>query len=97
MNNSEMPDTLFEVLEKYLVEVPKVQRDYAQGRADKDTDIVRHNLLSDIKASVLRERPPLDFELCLWESDRRKQIHPDRRAATAHDAVPPPCICLPRG
>lgn len=56
-----MPDTLFEVLDKYMVEVPKVQRDYAQGRTDNDTNLVRLNLLSDIKASVLRERPPLDL------------------------------------
>jgi hypothetical protein len=61
MSSSEMPGTLFEVLDKYMVEVPKVQRDYAQGRTDNDTNLVRHNLLSDIKASILRERPPLDL------------------------------------
>jgi hypothetical protein len=61
MNNGETLDTLFELLEKYMVEVPKVQRDYAQGRTDADTSLVRRNLLQDMKASILREKPPLDL------------------------------------
>jgi uncharacterized protein with ParB-like and HNH nuclease domain len=61
MNNGKTLDTLFELLEKYLVEVPKVQRDYAQGRTDDGTSLVRRNLLQDMKASVLHEKPPLDL------------------------------------
>jgi hypothetical protein len=45
-------DTLFELLNEYQVEIPIVQRDYAQGRSDKHSTSVRKNLLQDIRTAI---------------------------------------------
>lgn len=47
------PFDFMELLEKYTVEIPVIQRDYAQGRQDVHTANVRSNLLSDIRNAVL--------------------------------------------
>lgn len=50
MNN---PETLIELLSEYTVEIPKIQRDYVQGRMDEDITIVRDKLLDDMKRAIL--------------------------------------------
>ncbi|MBU5257237.1 GmrSD restriction endonuclease domain-containing protein [Tissierella praeacuta] len=55
------PRTLLELLEKYEVEIPIIQRDYAQGRKDQHANMVRTNLLKDIKLAVTGQSPPLDL------------------------------------
>jgi uncharacterized protein with ParB-like and HNH nuclease domain len=67
-------DTLFELLETYEVEVPIVQRDYAQGRHDDHTKMVRDNLLKDMKASIMREAPPLDLNFVYGKAENHKFI-----------------------
>lgn len=54
-------NTLLGLLDRYQVEVPQVQRDYAQGRRDSNAHFVRKNLLRDIRAAILRKTPPLDL------------------------------------
>lgn len=44
--------TLFELLTKYKVEIPIVQRDYAQGRGDRHSTSVRETLLQDIRTAM---------------------------------------------
>ncbi len=51
--NGQNPSNFVELLEKYTVEIPIIQRDYAQGRQDVHTDNVRSNLLSDLRNAVL--------------------------------------------
>lgn len=46
-------DTLMELLKEYKVEIPIIQRDYAQGRKDEHAKNVRLNLLKDMKNAVL--------------------------------------------
>lgn len=53
--------TLSELLETNIVEIPIVQRDYAQGRKDEHATLVRSNLLSDIKDAVLGVTTTLDL------------------------------------
>jgi len=67
--------TLFELLNKFTdnVEVPIVQRDYAQGRKSGDVQLVRDNLLADMKAAVLRESPPLDLNFVYGKSTFKKE------------------------
>ncbi|MDR0475773.1 MAG: DUF262 domain-containing protein [Treponema sp.] len=55
------PDTLFQLLDIYKVEIPIVQRDYAQGRQEEHTKMVREILLSDMKSAIMRETQPLDL------------------------------------
>jgi hypothetical protein len=52
MNVEKNIDTLFKLLTKYKVEIPIVQRDYAQGRNDSHSKSVRETLLQDIRAAV---------------------------------------------
>lgn len=46
-NTIDKPYTLQEVLEKFRrVEIPVIQRDYAQGREDEDTEKIKKNILN---------------------------------------------------
>ncbi len=67
-------DTLFELLDTYKVEVPIVQRDYAQGRQDDHTKMVRRNLLDDMKSAILRKTPPLDLNFVYGKVEGDKFI-----------------------
>jgi hypothetical protein len=73
MNSHEI-NTLLELLTAYTVEVPIVQRDYAQGRNDADTKIIRSNLLADMKAAILGETAPLDLSFVYGKLDGNKFI-----------------------
>lgn len=53
--------TLLELLEQYIVEIPLIQRDYAQGRGDAQARRVRETLLRDMKRALCRDVPPLDL------------------------------------
>jgi uncharacterized protein with ParB-like and HNH nuclease domain len=67
-------DTLFELLDEYQVEVPIVQRDYAQGRQDAHAKTVRLNLLNDMRAAILEETPPLDLNFVYGKAEGEKFI-----------------------
>lgn len=67
-------DTLFELLEEYKIEVPIVQRDYAQGRQDEDAKRVRGTLLEDIRKAILRETPSLDLNFVYGKAENGKFI-----------------------
>lgn len=56
-----IPNTLLKLLTDYSVEVPRVQRDYVQGRKDEHSTIVRTNLLNDIKRAFEKKSEPLDL------------------------------------
>ena len=53
------PKTLLALLNQYKIEIPRVQRDYVQGRKDERSKIVRTNLLNDIKAAYEGRIDPL--------------------------------------
>ncbi|EST10924.1 DUF262 domain-containing protein [Sporolactobacillus laevolacticus] len=67
-------DTLFELLDEYQVEVPIVQRDYAQGRQDTHAETVRSNLLIDMRAAILEETQPLDLNFVYGKAEGKKFI-----------------------
>ena len=73
MSNNQL-DTLFELLDKYHVEVPIVQRDYAQGRQDVHATTVRSTLLNDMRAAVVGETPPLDLNFVYGKARDKKFI-----------------------
>ncbi len=66
--------TLPELLEQYDVEIPIIQRDYAQGRRNARTDVIRKTLLCDIKKAVLKETPPLDLNFVYGSAEGGKFI-----------------------
>lgn len=53
MNNTETAMNFKDLLEKYMVEIPLIQRDYAQGRPDEKTKI--DSFLKDIKDKFLKD------------------------------------------
>ena len=68
------PETLLELLSEYSIEIPVVQRDYAQGRIDDDASMVRNILLSDMKAAILRETAPLNLNFVYGKDEGSKFI-----------------------
>jgi hypothetical protein len=61
--SEKIPDTLtlFELFNIYnAIEIPIIQRDYAQGRQDEHAKMVRSNLLKDIKSAISDITKPLD-------------------------------------
>lgn len=72
--NSTKIQTLSELLNKYEVEVPMVQRDYAQGREDEHAKMVRSNLLKDMKKAVFKNIQPLDLNFVYGKADNGKFI-----------------------
>ncbi len=53
--------TLLKLLEKCAIEIPRIQRDYAQGRNDNITTIIRNNFLGDIKSLLDGEKKELNL------------------------------------
>ena len=65
--------TLWEMLDKYNIEIPKIQRDYAQGRKGKNE--LRRAFLGDLYDALVRRKNDLklDFvygtEFCCEDRD----------------------------
>lgn len=56
--------SFYELIEKYTIVIPKIQRDYAQGRIDEKTTEIRDNFLDEtfeILTSNSQEQLTLDF------------------------------------
>jgi len=54
--------TFWELLSDYKIEIPKIQRDYAQGRTDNEIVKIVDKFLDDIKNSIQNsEELNLDF------------------------------------
>ena len=70
------PRTLLELLEEYKIIVPRVQRDYVQGRKDEHSKMVRFNLLSDIKSAFKSEIEPLDLNFIYGKTTSDKDFFP---------------------
>ena len=68
------PETLLELLVEYSIEIPVVQRDYAQGRIDDDASMVRGILLADMKSAILHETTPLDLNFVYGKDEGSKFI-----------------------
>lgn len=61
MSSNEGTTTLLDCLREFSIEIPRVQRDYAQGRNDPNTTLVRTRLIEDLRNSVERNTPPADL------------------------------------
>lgn len=74
--------TLSELLETNIVEIPIVQRDYAQGRKDEHATLVRSNLLSDMKDAILGITTTLDLNFVYGKEVNGKFIPLDGKRQT---------------
>lgn len=71
--NDQTTMTMLKLLQDYKVEIPIVQRDYAQGRMDSHAKAVRINLLEDMKSAVLTG-VPLDLSFVYGKAKGDKFI-----------------------
>lgn len=71
-----VPNTFLQLLDEYMIEIPRVQRDYAQGRNDEHSTIVRTNLLSDIKDAYEGKKEPLDLNFIYGKTTVDKKFYP---------------------
>ena len=53
--------TFWRLIQEHPIEIPIIQRDYAQGRLDSKTIEIRNKLLSDLYDSISQDKP-LDFD-----------------------------------
>lgn len=70
------PNTLLELLTEYKIVIPRVQRDYVQGRMDEHSTIVRKNLLRDIKNAYEGIIAPLDLNFVYGKTTVDKTFYP---------------------
>jgi hypothetical protein len=50
------------LIKKFKIEIPIIQRDYAQGRNDNKINEIRKSFIDDIFESILVKREPIDFD-----------------------------------
>lgn len=55
MNNNYNKTTFLELLENYTVNIPRIQRDYAQGREQTTTDVIRSRFLDKLMQAIQPE------------------------------------------
>lgn len=55
MNNNDNKTTFLGLLEEYTVNIPRIQRDYAQGRKQTTTDVIRSRFLDKLMQAIQPE------------------------------------------
>ena len=82
MNNNPTSEklTFFELIRKHKIEIPIIQRDYAQGRGDK-TDI-RTNFLNALLEAINGKRLELDFVYGSVKNDVLQPLDGQQRLTT---------------
>ena len=54
--------SFWRLLEKYQITIPKIQRDYAQGRDNNEAKEIRDNLLDDLYKTILNNQEELELD-----------------------------------
>lgn len=54
--------TFWQLLKRYKVEIPIIQRDYAQGREDDKTENVRNLFLVELTGAIKGEKKPIELD-----------------------------------
>ena len=65
--------TLWEMLDKYNIEIPKIQRDYAQGRKGKNE--LRRAFLGDLYDALVRRKNDLKLDF-VYGTESNKTLQP---------------------
>ena len=50
------------LIKKFKIEIPIIQRDYAQGRKDNKINEIRNSFIDDIFEAILIKKTPIDFD-----------------------------------
>lgn len=79
------PNTFWQLLQKYHIEVPMIQRDYAQGRNDKKTTEIRWSLLENLKEALIdNKRLHFDFVYGSIEANKLQPLDGQQRLTTLY-------------
>ena len=78
MSNKEIQTYSFwSLLQKYSIEVPKIQRDYAQGRENRKTEIIRNNLVTAFfNAIEKKDNENLNLDFIYGSIDANNKLTP---------------------
>lgn len=81
MSTNEQATTFWQFLNQYKIEIPIIQRDYAQGRKGKET--LRKNFLSDLRTALDNgQKMKLDFVYGSRENGRLYPLDGQQRLTT---------------
>lgn len=68
--------TLLELLDKYSVQIPKIQRDYAQGRNSDKIKKIRQKFLRNIFDALENDDSEMNLEFIYGSTDDQKTLFP---------------------
>lgn len=54
--------SFWNLLEKYKITIPRIQRDYAQGRENDEAKEIRDNLLDDLYKTIIEKKEELELD-----------------------------------
>ena len=60
--NNQTKFCFWQLLKNYTIEIPIIQRDYAQGREDDKTTIIRGNFLNSLLTSISDENESIELD-----------------------------------
>ena len=66
--------SFYQLISKYQIEIPIIQRDYAQGRNNPKAEDVRKSMVSSMIKSVTEDKSPLFFDFVYGRIDGNKFI-----------------------
>lgn len=67
-----MITTFWAELSKRTIEIPQIQRDYAQGRVDENTRYIRRNIVAAIR-KALEQNEPLSFDFVYGHEEAERE------------------------
>ncbi len=67
--------SFWELISEYIIEIPIIQRDYAQGRFNVKTNKIRERFLQKIKNSIVKENCPLELDF-IYGDVKKDIFHP---------------------
>lgn len=75
--------SFWQLIEKYQIEIPIIQRDYAQGRKDPKSTEIRNKFLDDLLECIITEKPiELDFVFGILEENGLPPINQHHKQNT---------------
>lgn len=86
----------WKLINKYDIEIPKIQRDYAQGRNNEKVRNVRKNFINNIYEAIKEEKElNLDFIYgSIKKFNRTRSIYPIRWTAKTYNTLFTPLVCV---
>jgi hypothetical protein len=69
-----MEQTFWQIIDKSKIEIPEIQRDYAQGRDTPKANAIRKKFIADLIRCCLQQGQPLHLDFIFGQSIHKKSI-----------------------